>query len=173
MMENMYNDDDRQYLQMMQENINRMSCNSSNCKAWLITIVAAMLAVGCNITDLHWWLLLTIAPILIFWYLDSFYLSLERGMRNRQREFLNKAREYYAHSVETDEMKREKLLKDYQEALYNFTPKMDEDNDLSKGFVSTMDRKFSKSILPVYGTLLIIVCFITAIVNWSSIKSFL
>ena len=93
MMENMYNDDDRQYLQMMQENINRMSCNSSNCKAWLITIVAAMLAVGCNITDLHWWLLLTIAPILIFWYLDSFYLSLERGMRNRQREFLNKARE--------------------------------------------------------------------------------
>ena len=111
MMENMYNDDDRQYLQMMQENINRMSCNSSNCKAWLITIVAAMLAVGCNITDLHWWLLLTIAPILIFWYLDSFYLSLERGMRNRQREFLNKAREYYAHSVETDEMKRKKLLK--------------------------------------------------------------
>lgn len=28
----MYNEDDRQYLQMMQENISRMASNSANCK---------------------------------------------------------------------------------------------------------------------------------------------
>ena len=36
-----YSEDDRQYLQMMQDNITRMAANSSNCKSWLVTIVAA------------------------------------------------------------------------------------------------------------------------------------
>lgn len=171
-MDNIYNDDDRQYLQMMQENINRMSNNSANCKTWLITIVTAMLAIGCNIKELQWWLLLTIAPILMFWYLDTYYLHLERGMRNRQRNFLNKARELNALAANVDETKKEKLIGDYQEALFEFKPKMDETDNRSEVFVSTIDRKFSKSILPIYGTLLIIVCLITVIVNWATIKSF-
>lgn len=41
-----YNDDDRLYLQMMQENIARMAGNSANCKTWLVTLVAAMLTTG-------------------------------------------------------------------------------------------------------------------------------
>ena len=32
MVENIMNDDDRQYLMMMQENITRMATNSANCK---------------------------------------------------------------------------------------------------------------------------------------------
>ena len=171
-MDNLYNDDDRLYLQMMQENITRMSNNSANCKAWLITIVTAMLAIGCNIKELHWWLLLTIAPILMFWYLDTFYLHLERGMRNRQRDFLNKARQLYAFADNTDETEKEKLMGDYQMALFDFKPKMDETDNRSGGFVSTIDRKFSKSILPLYGTLLVIVCLITAIINWATIRLF-
>lgn len=172
-MDNIFNDDDRLYLQMMQENITRMSNNSANCKTWLVTIVTAMLAIGCNIQELHWWLLLTIAPILMFWYLDTFYLHLERGMRNRQRDFLNKAIGLYALADNADETEKEKLMKDYQKVLFEFKPKMNETDNRSIGFVSTIDRKFSKSILPIYGTLLIIVCLITAIINWTTIKSFL
>lgn len=37
-------DDIRQHLMMQQDIINRMANNSSNCKAWLITIVAALTA---------------------------------------------------------------------------------------------------------------------------------
>lgn len=94
-MNSLYSDDDRQYLQMMQENISRMSNNCTNCKTWLITIVAAMLAIGCNIEALRWWLLLTVIPIFVFWYLDTFYFHLERGMRNRQRNFMNIVRAIY------------------------------------------------------------------------------
>ena len=54
----MYNEDERQYLQMMQDNITRMATNSANAKTWLVTIVAAFLAIGCNIKDFDYWLLL-------------------------------------------------------------------------------------------------------------------
>ena len=89
MREVVYNEDDRQYMQMMQGNIERMAGNSSNCKTWLVTIVAGFLAIGCGVDALNGWLFLSVIPIFVFWYLDSYYLKLERGMRNRQRYFIN------------------------------------------------------------------------------------
>ena len=47
---NIYNDDDRQYLEMMQGNIERMAANSANCKTWMVTIVAAVMALQCSIS---------------------------------------------------------------------------------------------------------------------------
>ena len=88
-MENMLNDDERQYLQMMQDNITRMATNSVNVKTWLVTIVAGILAIGGNIENVNYWLLLAIVPIVVFWYLDAFYLNIERGLRNREQRFLN------------------------------------------------------------------------------------
>ena len=67
MKENLYNDDDRQYLQMMQENIERMAANSSNCKAWMVTIVSAMMALQCSVEALNGWILLGVLPIVLFW----------------------------------------------------------------------------------------------------------
>ena len=78
-----YETQDLQYLQMMQENITRMAGNSTNAKTWLVTIVTGFFAFGCSITDLDWWLLLAIIPIVVFWYIDAYYLSLERALRNR------------------------------------------------------------------------------------------
>ena len=72
----MYNEDERQYLQMMQDNITRMATNSANAKTWLVTIVAAFLAIGCNIKDFDYWLLLALVPTAVFWYLDALYLKL-------------------------------------------------------------------------------------------------
>lgn len=53
--DNLYNDDDRQYLEMMQGSIERMATNSSNCKAWMVTIVAAVMALQCSIDALNVW----------------------------------------------------------------------------------------------------------------------
>lgn len=69
-----YDPEDLQYLQMMQENITRMAGNSANAKTWLVTIVTGFFAIGCSIKDFDWWLLLAIIPIIVFWYIDAYYL---------------------------------------------------------------------------------------------------
>ena len=48
--------DVHQYLQMLQDTINRMSSNSSNCKNWSLTIVAALLALCVSVNELHGYL---------------------------------------------------------------------------------------------------------------------
>ena len=55
-----YSNDDRQYLQMMQDNITRLANNSANCKTWMVTLVAGICAIGCSISTLNGWILLAI-----------------------------------------------------------------------------------------------------------------
>ena len=71
---NKLNDDERQYLEMIQGNIERMAANSANCKTWMVTIVSALMALQCAKPDLNGWILLGILPVFLFWYLDVFYL---------------------------------------------------------------------------------------------------
>lgn len=151
-MENMYNDDDRLYLQMMQDNITRMANNSLSCKTWMVTIVTAFLALTCGIESLNGWIVLAFVPVIVFWYLDTFYLNLERGMRNRQRDFLNKFGG-----------------EDYSKALFNFKPLMLKEDDKDAGLVSTDDRAFSKSIAPFYCGIIGVVIIITVVLNWNLI----
>lgn len=164
-----YSDDDRQYLQMMQENITRMATNSTNCKTWAVTIVAGFLAIGTSVDELNGWLVLALLPVFGFWYLDTFYLHLERGMRNRQKDFLNKVRTLLSLDSNADEQKKNNAISDYNAALYNFTPLMSDSDDNAKGFVSTIDRFFSKSMNPFYGAMSCCVVIIILIVNWQSI----
>ncbi|MBR6438353.1 MAG: hypothetical protein IKS65_04115 [Bacteroidales bacterium] len=155
---NIFNDDERQYLQMMQDNIARMSSNSANCKNWLVMIVVALFAVSCSLGDIKWWLLLTLFPIFLFWYLDAFYLRLERGFRNRQREFLN--------TCFTDCKPHH-----YKCALYNFRPyTIDREvtqEEIKLGYVSTSGCWKSKSIRPFYITVLVVVLIIVMVLNIS------
>jgi hypothetical protein len=148
--ENIFNDDERQYLQMMQGNIERMANNSANCKTWLVTIVAGFLAIGCGVEQLNGWIILTVIPVIIFWYLDGLYLSLERGMRNRQRDFLNKA---------------SAIGENYNKALYNFTPLMVPKDNVDEGFKSTRHIAFSRSVTPLYVCLLIIIVLVVFVLN--------
>lgn len=138
---NTLNDDDRQYLEMMQENIERMADNSANSKTWMVTIVSAMLALQCAIDVLHGWILLGLLPIFLFWFLDVYYLHLERGMRNRETAFIN--------------MFRSNHFEGYEEALYNFKPYKIKKKDLTEeavqmGFVATDDRWLSISVVLFY-----------------------
>ena len=149
--ENFYNDDERQYLQMMQGNIERMANNSANCKTWIVTIVAGFLAIGSGVEKLNGWILISVIPIVVFWYLDAFYLELERGMRNRQRDFLNKI------NASADL---------YSKALFDFSPLMISKDDDEKGIKSTKNRAFSRSVVPLYAGLLIIVILVFIVLNW-------
>lgn len=97
---NLYNDDDLQYLQMMQSNIERMAANSANCKTWMVAFVTAFMVLGSSIAVARYWLLLGIIPILLFWYLDTFYLHLERAMRNRNRNTFEQDMQVSALSIQ-------------------------------------------------------------------------
>lgn len=161
MADNIYNEDDRQYLQMMQSNIERMANNSANCKAWLTTIVAGFLAIGCSVTALNGWIVLAIIPIVMFWYLDGYYLSLERALRNREIDFLNKTNSGGA---------------DYDAALYNFKPLLKSivcEEDIQKGFVKTSGQWKTKSVFPFYLSLVAVVVIITFVLNKDAICALL
>ena len=154
---NIYNDDDRQYLQMMQGNIERMAANSSNCKAWMVTIVSAMMALQCSVEALNGWILLGVLPIVLFWYLDVYYLHQERGMRNRETVFMN--------------ILKSGIQDGYGDALFYFKPLMIKKSDLKdemkrQGLVATNDRWFTKSVIPFYGVTLVAVVIVYVVLNW-------
>lgn len=64
-------------LEIIQGIINRMGSNSFALKGWAVTLVAGILALASNDTDKRFFLVVYI-PIIIFWFLDSYYLQLER-----------------------------------------------------------------------------------------------
>ena len=155
---NGFSDDDRQYLQMMQDNIARMANNSANCKTWMVTIVAGLCAIGCSIKDMNGWIFLAIIPVVVFWYLDTFYLQMERKMRNRELDFI----------LCRKNIKNPKD-ENYLKALYNFSPlEKDEltDEEKNVGFVKTSCRYFSKSIAPLYWGIIVVIIIISIILNW-------
>lgn len=157
---NFLNDDDRQYLQMLQGNIERMAANSANCKAWMVTIVSALMALQCSVQALNGWILLGLLPIVLFWFLDVYYLHLERGMRNRETAFMNFLR---SHQTEG-----------YEVMLYDFKPLMIGKKDLTEeqkqqGLVATNDRCFTKSVIPFYGGTLAAVLIVSVVLNWDKI----
>ena len=151
MRDNTYNDDDRHYLQMMQDNITRMANNSSNCKTWLVTLVCALITLAVSIPSLNNWIWFSLFPILMFWEMDAYYLKLERGLRNRERLFVNLINAESFDNVA------------YMSALFNFKTFEADDEDEETGLVSTQNIRWSESVLPFYGTVFgiaVIVCLI-------------
>ena len=73
---------------MQQDIINRMPNNSRNCKACLITIVTASTALQISQETISYgWLMIIVC--LMFWYLDAFYLALERLHRDNEKNFVS------------------------------------------------------------------------------------
>ena len=85
-------EDVRQYLQMLQDIINRMASNSSNCKAWAITLFTAMAALMIGVEVMRQWIWIILFPIVLFYYLDAYYLGLENDFRNLEASFIKKLR---------------------------------------------------------------------------------
>jgi len=65
------------HLEFVQNVITRMNTNSFQLKGWAITIVSALLALYASSTNVVY-IFVAIAPTLIFWFLDAYYLQQER-----------------------------------------------------------------------------------------------
>ncbi len=74
------NDGKKEYLQMLQEPICRMSTISSIFKGFAATIVAGISVISYSTTNI-WVLALSFLPVLAFAIMDVYYLKLERKFR--------------------------------------------------------------------------------------------
>ncbi len=64
-------------LQIYQGIINRMATASASCKTWSITIVSAILVVMAD-KEKGSYMAVALVPVLLFFFLDAYYLHLER-----------------------------------------------------------------------------------------------
>lgn len=73
------------HLEMIESNIDRMSRNSFELKGWTVAIVSLMSVLSSkdSNTKIFW---LSFIPVFTFWFLDSYYLSLERQFRALYRK---------------------------------------------------------------------------------------
>ena len=81
----------RTHIEIMQGVISRMGDNSRSCKIWSVTLAAAVLFLSSR-TDEPNQVLIALAPAVLFWFLDSYYLSLERAFRRSYGAFVKKVR---------------------------------------------------------------------------------
>lgn len=69
-----------QHLVMIQGVVSRMSTNSFLVKGWVVTLVAAIIALSTKDSNPAF-ILIAYIPIPIFWCLDTYYLYLEKSFR--------------------------------------------------------------------------------------------
>ena len=79
----------RTHLEIIQGVINRMAENSRSCKVWCVTLVAATLVLVAR-TGEPQHALIALTPTLLFLFLDTYYLALERAFRNSYNGFVTK-----------------------------------------------------------------------------------
>ena len=103
------------HLEFIQNIITRMNTNSFQIKEWMITIVSALLALfASSDNEKVLYIFVAIAPTLIFWFLDSYYLQQERkyrGLYDDVRELLiseNQQDDITDFSMNTDKYKNGK-----------------------------------------------------------------
>jgi len=77
------------HLTIMQGVINRMAENSRSCKVWCVTLVAAVLVLVAR-TGEPQHTLIALIPTGLLWFLDAYYLGLERRFRNSYNDFVAK-----------------------------------------------------------------------------------
>ncbi len=77
------------HLGIIQNVIQRMSANSSNCKAWCVSLVAAILVIVADKgkPEYAW---ISLLPTIVFTALDAYYLALEKAFRNSYNIFITK-----------------------------------------------------------------------------------
>ena len=79
----------RGHIEVMQGVIQRMAENSRSCKVWCVTLVAAVLVLVARTGEPRH-ALIALIPTLLFLFLDSYYLALERAFIKSQNEFVAK-----------------------------------------------------------------------------------
>lgn len=92
-MEAKYSEDVRQHLAFIQGVITRMNSNAFSMKGWMLAIVSALCAIyaaNIGIPNNYIYFIICIVMTLIFWFLDAYYLKMERQYRDLYKEVCKK-----------------------------------------------------------------------------------
>lgn len=73
-------DEQLKHLEFIQNVITRMNTNSFQIKGWAVTLVSALLAIFAS-TKNDYFVLVSIFPAVVLWFLDAYYLTQERKFR--------------------------------------------------------------------------------------------
>lgn len=77
------------YLNIFQNIINRMSNNSTNCKAWAIAVISVLFVFNKE-SNLKAMIFIILFPIILLFILDGGYIGLEKMFRKQYNEFVKK-----------------------------------------------------------------------------------
>jgi hypothetical protein len=127
-------------IDLIQNVINRMANNSFMLKGWLVSLIVVVLALTKDTivaTELSYFSLILLLPVIVFWYLDTFFLHKEKCYRK-----------LYEWVIEN----REKT-NDYLYSL-NYTR-------FEKEIRPIFCIMFSKTLLPFYGLVVLILLAVT------------
>lgn len=123
-------------IDLIQSCISRMAQNSFMVKGWVITLVAACCAVS-SLNSSEWKILFIFGAlaIILFWYLDAYFLKMERLYRFKYEWVIN-------NRLKKDEFAFD--LNPYNKQMWN----------TGKEEPSIIGVMFSKTLLPMYLLLL-------------------
>jgi hypothetical protein len=99
------------HLDMMQGIINRMSVNSRSCKQWCVVLIAGIFALIAKQGSAEF-AVLALFPLILFCFLDTYYLTLERRIVDANNAFLDKLNDGRLQTNELFKVKteREKVI---------------------------------------------------------------
>jgi hypothetical protein len=126
------------HLDFLQLVITRMNVNSFLLKGWTVTLVSALFAFAAKDTNIKY-VLITYISTPLFWFLDGYYLSLER----QYRELYDVVRKKNEQDIDFD----------LNAKLYN------------KGKNTWLPCVFSTTLCIFYGTLLFVTLVVMFIIN--------
>ena len=89
----------QKHLEIMQGVIARMAENSRSCKVWCVTLVAATLVLVAR-SEKAEHALVALAPTVLLYVLDAYYLMLEKRFRNSYGSFVKKVQAGHATASE-------------------------------------------------------------------------
>jgi hypothetical protein len=140
----------QKYLDILQSVISRMAGNSSNCKSVCITLVSAIAVVIADKgkPDFAW---ITLIPVILFCFLDAYYLGLEQGFRNTYNEFVKKLQNGVATPKDLFWIMPKRIVKKPQADGSN-TPEFKAFNPV----YGTLKALISFAVYPFYLTLIVV-----------------
>lgn len=138
------NDSCQHYISLLQENITRMASNSANCKTWLVTLLAAICAITDSKGDVVKFIRMAYILTFLFYFLDCFYLGIERRLRRVEKRFIALV------TQDIKALKNECQPHDIHQAMYQFSLPEGHKNKHSQ-LVQTLCAMWSWSTTPFYG----------------------
>lgn len=145
-------------IELVQSCINRMAQNSFVVKGWLIALVAVVLALLPEKFDLTFLCIVSTVLIVCLWYLDAFFLKMERLYR------------WKCNWVIKNRMKSDKFVFDlnpHNSRTWLRSPSDNSQNNIPQKEPNVFGLMFTKTLIPLYGilTLMVVIVFLVNVIK--------